>query len=403
MWEPILGRLTLEITSADVIGLMNALNHEKIRLIAINYRSDLVVTVVISQLHYNKLRVVADKQGANVKMLKRSGLYWIGFDLLKRPVLVMFAVSLLLLSAYLSSRIFFVRVNGNTTIPSNLILESAADCGIRFGTSRRQVRSELVKNALLEKIPQLQWAGVNTQGCTAFISVREKTLTEQGNGKKNEICSIVAARDGVIQNCTVYKGNPLCTVGQAVKAGQTLVSGYLDCGIVTKTTKADAEIKALTFRELTFVTPKATAIKADVVGQKTEYAILFGKKLIKLTKDSGNLGATCAKIYEENYLQLPAGFTLPIALVKQTSYYYEETTDTTASADANQWLDSFAQAYLQKNMIAGEIISAQTEIIESQDVSQLKGKYACVEMIGQIKYEQMLGTGDTNDRANREF
>lgn len=403
MWEPIFDRLTLEITSADVVGLLNALNREKIRLIAINYCSDLVVTVVISQLHLNKLRVVADKQGANVKILKKSGLYWIGLNLLKRPVLIIFAVSIVLLSAYLSSRIFFIRVNGNVTIPTNLIVESAADCGIYFGVSRRQVRSELVKNALLEKIPQLQWAGINTQGCTALISVREKTLTEHDNGKKNTVCSIVATRDGIIQNCTVYRGNPLCTVGQAVKAGQTLVSGYLDYGIVTKTTKADAEINAFTFHDLTFITPKATAIKADVVGQKTEYAILLGKKLIKLTKDSGNLGATCAKIYEENYLQLPAGFILPIAFVKETSYYYDETKDTATSADANQWLDSFAKMYLKKHMIAGEILSAQIEMTESQDIRQLKGKYACVEMIGQIKYEQMLGIGDTNDRANREF
>lgn len=403
MWESILGRITLEITSADVVGLLNTLNREKIRLIALNYCSDLVVTVEISQIHLKKLQRIAEKQGASVRIIKKNGLYWTALALMKRPVLVIFAVSILVLSTCLSSRVLFVRIDGNTTIPSNLILESAAECGIRFGTSRRQVRSELVKNALLEKIPQLQWAGVNTQGCTAIISVREKTTAEKENKTKNEICSIVAARDGVIQDCTVYEGNPLCTVGQAVKAGQTLVSGYIDCGIVTKTTKADAEIRALTFRELTFVTPNATAVKGRVVRQKNEYAILLGKKLIKITKDSGNLGVTCAKIYEENYLQLPAGFTLPIALVKQTSFYYEENADTTTDADAQQWLNSFAQAYLQKNMIAGEIISAQTEFAQTQDICRLNGKYACVEMIGQIKYEQMIGTGDTNDRANREF
>ena len=394
MWESILGRLTLELTSADIVGLLNALNRERIRLIGLHYRSDLVVTVEISLVYLKKVQKIAQKQGASVKILRRNGLFWTAMALVKRPVLVMLAICLLLLSSYISSRVFFVRINGNTTIPSNLILESAAECGIKFGTSRRQVRSELVKNALLEKIPQLQWAGVNTQGCTAIISVREKTTIEQEKKAGNEICSIVAARDGVIQDCTVYQGNPLCQVGQAVKAGQTLVSGYLDCGIVIKTTKADAEIRALTFRELSFVTPKPTAVKGRMVQQKTEYAILLGKKLIKLTKDSGNLGVTCAKIYEENYLQLPAGFTLSIALVKQTTFYYEEGTDTITSADPQQWLHSFAQAYLQKNMIAGEIVSAETELAQTKDICCLHGRYACVEMIGQIKYEQMIGNGD---------
>ena len=403
MWESILGTLILEITSADVAELLNILNRERISLHTVNYRSELVITVELPQIHFNKLQKIAEKHGSSVKILRKKGFYWTVIALVKRPVLVLFAVCLLLLSAYLSSRVFFVRIDGNKTIPSNLILESAAECGIKFGTSRRQVRSELVKNALLEKIPQLQWAGVNTQGCTAIISVREKTTAEQENENKNEVCSIVAARDGVIQNCTVYKGNPLCAVGQAVKAGQTLVSGYLDCGIVTKTTKADAEIHALTFRELTFVSPEPTVIKGRMVQQKTEYAILLGKKLIKLTKDSGNLGVTCAKIYEENYLQLPADFTLPVALVKQTTFYYEEGADTTTSTDNQQWLHSFAQAYLLRNMIAGEIVYAQTEFAQAQDICKLNGRYACVEMIGQIKYEQMIGIGDTNDRANCEF
>ena len=394
MWESILGRFVLEITSADVVGLLNVLNREKIKLISFNYNSDLVVTAEISQICYRRVQSIAEKRGASVKILSRKGVYWTALSFLKRPVLALFAVSLLLLSAFLSSRVLFIRIDGNTTIPSNLILKSAAECGISFGTSRRQVRSELVKNALLEKIPQLQWAGVNTQGCIAIISVREKTIADQESSEKNEICSIVATRDGIIQNCTVYKGNPLCSVGQAVKAGQTLVSGYLDCGIVTKTTKADAEIRALTFHQLTFVTPTPTAVKGRVVQEKNEYAILLGKKLIKITKDSGNLGVTCGKIYEENYLQLPAGFTLPIALFKQTTIYYDEIEDTLTSVDTRQWLNTFAQAYLQKNMIAGEIVSEQTELSQMQDLCRLDGKYACVEMIGQVKYEQMIGTGD---------
>jgi len=389
-----LGKFILEITSADIVGLINTLNREKITLISINYNSDLVVTVEILRIHYKKLHETAEKHGASVKIINKKGIYWTLLSFIRRPMLVVFTVSILLLSVFLASRVLFVRIDGNISVPSNLILESAAECGIRFGTKRREIRSELIKNALLEKIPQLQWAGVNTQGCTAIISVREKTTADQENIEKNEICSIVAARDGIIQNCTVYQGNPLCTVGQAVKAGQTLVSGYLDCGIVIKTTKADAEIRALTFRELTFVSPMPTAVRGPVVQKKTEYAILIGKKLIKLTKDSGNLGITCGKIYEENYLQLPAGFTLPIALVKQTTVYYEENMDTAASVDIQQWLNIFAQVYLQKNMIAGEILSSQTELSQTQEFCCLNGKYACVEMIGQVKYEQMIGTGD---------
>ena len=45
------------------------------------------------------------------------------------------------------------------------------------------IRSEKVKNSLLQRIPQLQWAGINTDGCVAVISVREKTAIKNSEFK----------------------------------------------------------------------------------------------------------------------------------------------------------------------------------------------------------------------------
>ena len=76
---------------------------------------------------------------------------------------------LLLLVCILPTRVLFMRVEGNESIPENLILEAAEDCGIRFGASRSAVRSEKVKNGILSRISELQWVGVNTKGCIAVI------------------------------------------------------------------------------------------------------------------------------------------------------------------------------------------------------------------------------------------
>ena len=92
--------------------------------------------------------------------------------MLFRPVLLAGLGILFLLAMYLPSRVLFIRVEGNMQIPDRQILAAAEECGIRFGASRREVRSEKVKNALLSSVPQLQWAGVNTAGCVATISVR---------------------------------------------------------------------------------------------------------------------------------------------------------------------------------------------------------------------------------------
>ena len=63
------------------------------------------------------------------------------------------------------------------------------------------------------------------------------------------------SRDGFIVSATVTRGNFLCRVGQSVKAGQVLISGYTDCGICIQATRAEGEIYAQTSRDFAAVTP----------------------------------------------------------------------------------------------------------------------------------------------------
>ena len=393
----IAGRVVLEITSADSCGFINSLINDGVYLQDVTFVDNLTTKVTTTYHEYKRILAFAEKQGQSVSVLRKLGLRWKINALKKRPVLMICCILALIFACFLQSRVLFFRVDGNHFIPENMILEAAEECGIRFGVSRRKIRSEKMKNALLEKIPQLQWAGINTAGCTATISVREKTEPEETELRPKQVASIIAARDGIIQNCTVYQGNPLCAVGQAVKAGQTLVSGYTDCGIITKATQARAEINALTYRQLELVTPEAEYIRGECVRKITKYSLRIGKKVIKFLKDSGNSSDLCVKIYSEEYWQLPGGFKLPVALIKETSYIYDENTDRSTLSEAESWLTDYAKDYLENVMIAGKVISSQAEIIQDDSVCNLYGKYTCIEMIGQVRVEQtILGEG-TND------
>ena len=381
--------ITVQITSADCSDLLNALNAGKIRLYNVEYLDNLTVRLQIDRKDRMRAQQITQKCGGNYSSVGIAGVLHLVTRFAKRPVLLVFLALVLTLSFYLPNHVLFLSVEGNTTIPTRYILEIAAECGIRFGSARRQVRSEIIKNRLLEKIPQLQWAGINTNGCTAIISVQEKSLHDKLLQNKNAVASIIAARDGVIQSCTVLKGNPLCTVGQAVKAGQTLVSGYLDCGNLTKTTQANAEIKALTFRELELLSPAAIGKRGELTAKKVNYSLRIGKKLIKFYKDSGNLDTTCGKIYSEEYVRLPGGFQLPVAIIKETVEYYAYI-QSPIFADWDSWLPEFARHHLKNLLISGEIISEESAVNTIEDGCYYYGRFACLEMIGQVKYEQTL-------------
>lgn len=388
------GHIVAEITSANISALLNVLLTNDIRLQDMQYRDDLTVRITVRRQDYSKLAYLAEKHGAVVKNTGIFGVFPIVNRFLKRPVLMIFLLLVFLLSCYVPSRIFFISVEGNSQVPEKYILEVAAECGIDFGAKRRVVRSEMMKNRLLEKIPQLQWAGINTSGCTAVISVREKNLTDKQAEPNYKVSSIVASRDGIIQSCTVQQGNTLCAVGQAVKAGQVLVSGYLDCGIVTKTTRADAEIKALTFRDLEVIAPYATGVKGEKQETKTKYSLRIGKNLIKFYKDSGNLDTTCGKIYSEEYVYLPGGFRLPVAIMKETEIDYDADRGELPASDTGEWVEDFANSYLKETMISGKIISDDAEVSPAAGGFRLRGRYACTEMIGQIKQEDFLPKDD---------
>lgn len=394
LWKSLAGMVEVELTSAEPEAALGAVSTRGIEIFRVEQKGELTMRFRIRRKDYNMLAALCEKRGETLKLLRKSGLYWAGRQLLRRPVLLAGMAFFLALVLYLPSRVFFIRVEGNVTVPTRQILEAAGESGICFGASRRQVRSEKVKNALLSAVPQLQWAGVNTAGCVATISVRERT-DAQASQQEWEVTSIVAARDGYILSGTVTRGNALFQVGQAVKAGQVLVSGYTDCGICIQATRAEGEIMAQTNRTLEAVTPSQWVLRGEETGVHRKYSLLFGKKRINLWKDSGILDTTCGRMYMEYYVTLPGGFQLPLALCVEEFTSYETGTAELPQSGAEEALTEYADSYLLQQMVAGEIRSRLQTVCLDGGIYRLKGSYVCVEMIGRVQREQI---GDTNGK-----
>lgn len=390
LWRSFAGIVQIQITSADPSRALRDINAAGITVYDVMYADSLTVCGKLSLRDCDAVDKLLRRRGDKMEILERQGMYWSFRKLLSRPVLVGFLLLVLLLALFLPTRVFFINIEGNTTIPTNLILEKAQECGIRFGASRRAVRSEKMKNALISAIPELQWAGVNTSGCVATISVREKSLSEEETTKQHCVSSIVASRDGVIYSCTVVRGNLLCRAGQAVTAGQTLVSGYTDCGITIQATQAEAEIVARTLRDLEVITPSDAVFRGAETARQTKYSLRIGKKLINFYQDSGISDTTCVKMYEEDYWTLPGGFQLPVAWVTEQYIYYETSENEIIEESAFDWMKDAAQAYLQTQMVAGQIIGDDVSVGLYDGVFRLRGQYACLEMIGQVKSEEII-------------
>lgn len=393
-WHSLSGTLRISLTSADVQGTISAILASKLEVQDIQITSPMCIDFLIRRYDLQNLRKMCEKRGEELEIRRKNGLYWKIQALRQRPVLVIGMVLLLLFTLWVPGRVFFVQVEGNDRIPSRKVAEVAAKCGIFFGSSRREVRSEKVKNALLEAMPELSWAGVNTYGCVAVITVREREEPQEAE-PIHTVSSIVAERDGIIRRIHVLKGSAACKEGQVVKAGQVLISGYTDCGIHIQATAAKGEVYAQTERSITAVAPAICALRGEILETEKKISIIFGKKRVNLQNSSGIPGASCAKIYKENYITLPGGFVLPIAIAVETWVRYEAQE---AQWDASKnFLHSYTRDYLLQLMRCGVIETADTKTMEAPEAWYLAGRFGCYEMIGTTKAEENIPDYVKND------
>lgn len=388
MGKAISGQLWVELTSAEPELAVSAYAGAGIPMEDLQPQGALTLRFWMPRCSYPQARKLAQKRGDCLKILEKRGIYWMLPRLLRRPVLLLGAAVLTGLTLFLPSRILFVQVEGNAAVPARQILEAAAESGLAFGTSRRQVRSEKVKNALLSKIPQLQWAGVNTSGCVATVSVRERTVLPPAQDPVG-VSSLCAVRDGYIRSITATAGTALVQPGQTVQAGQVLISGYTDCGLRLRGEQAKGEVFAQTQQELTAVLPAKWTLRGQSLAQRRSYSLLIGKNRINLWKDSGIWEDTCGRMYEEHYITLPGGFRLPLALCIQTRTTFALSSETIPEAQAGKELTDFARRTVLKRMVAGEIQQAAEHLHQDGGCFWLEARYVCQEMIARQRQEQI--------------
>ena len=396
------GSVQVTLETPDIPECLRLLEREKIPVFTIRLVDTVTLELTASRKNLRKLQDLCQRKGYVLRVKQKKGLFWLIRSLFHRPVFLTGMVLLVWTAALLPGRILFISTEGNETVPSRFILESAEACGLKFWSQRREVRSEQIKNGLLEAIPQLQWVGVNTYGCRGVITVRERS-EEPADDPGNSVSHIMAARDGVIDSCTVTRGSGNCTVGQAVTKGDILISGFTDCGLTITAERAEGEILAQTKRTVCVLTPATGYIQTETSAVKKRFSLLLGKKRINFYKGSGISGATCDKMYSKYVLTLPGGFTLPVALLKETTVSCSVTE--AAVQNREQLLKDFAADYLSKQMTDGTILRRTEKLTETDTLVQLNGVYDCLENIGIVQEEKIgefNGKTDGTDRERRQ-
>ncbi len=379
-------QIFVRITGADIPAILRISTQQGIQVFNVIWENDLEITLQMTWTDFARMQKIVRKKGAELELLQTAGIYFRAVRLFRRPVLSLGMLLVLAMTLWIPSKILFVQVQGNSTLRTEEILCAAESCGISFGASRREVRSERTKNELTQALPQLQWVGVNTAGCVAVISVREGP---DGDHKEERavVSNVVASRDGIILTANATAGQLMCIPGQAVTQGQVLISGYQDLGLVLRSVRAQGEIYAKTVRRFTLVYPSSYYLDTGDSCVERRISLLVGKKRINLSKGSSIYATGCDKIYKEYYIVLPGGFVLPLGLAVER---FERRTQETYSLPSCQGqILSASDRIVLESMIAGTITDRRFAILETEGFWQLTAAYLCTEMIGRDRPEEL--------------
>ncbi len=262
---------------------------------------------------------LAETCGGTWEMLAAAGLPTLWRAARRRGVLVILLAAAMLGLFASSLFVWEITVGENDSeIPDSEILLVLAEQGVGVGSFWPGLRADLIRSRALEALPGLSWLTVNINGTRAIVQVRA-TVPAPEIWDPRQTGDVIADTAGVITSLTVLEGKPLVRRGDAVEAGQVLISADLGPGADgrTRTVRARGEVTARTWHELTATASLTEWIKTPSGRPSRRFGLLLGKRAHFFSRDSGILLPDCDRMTKVKRLAVKGAFSLPIGWITE--------------------------------------------------------------------------------------
>lgn len=338
-----------------------------------------------------RLKAEAYGQGLAIRVGEVKGLPGILYERRYRfgiPFGILFCVFLFVWS---EGTLFSIRVDGNSKLSDEEIIEELSACGLSVGDSLRGLDTSILENRVLIASEDIAWISVNLRGNVAHVVVREREAppTEE----RADASNLVAKRGGIIEWMEEIRGEIVVEVGDAVAEGDLLVSGvYGKEDGPLRISRASGRVYARTQRQFEVRIPLAYEKKEYTGEVLSEKYLIFFKKEVKFFANTGNLPPTCDTIERVEHFGLREDSTLPVG-IRTVEFLEYRTVEAKRSPDAAEEL---AYYYLRLRMESeipeGMLVrkSLRTELTDEEFVLYCDAEY--IEDIAEVKNIEVEGS-----------
>ncbi len=240
--------------------------------------------------------------------------------------LALAAAALCLLSRF----VLVVEVEGNETVPTQVILTELQRLGLRPGVYGPSLKVGDLANEALLRLDGLSWMAVNLHGIRAQVVVRER-VEKPEIVDETVLGDIVAEAPGLVTHLEVWAGDPAVAEGATVLPGDVLIRGsvYMAPPQWSENpprwmpVRAQGRVEGRTWRVLTAAIPLEAQVKALSGEERSGWSLtIFGRR-VNFYQNSGIPFDRYDKISRTWNFALPGGGLLPVAVHRETWRGYE--------------------------------------------------------------------------------
>lgn len=383
------GSCTVAVSAPHRTAAMNLCMQMGLQYRSFQWQEDGSIRFCCTAASARRFVAACQRSGIDAKIVACRGLPRFLAQIGQRVGLMVGAVLALALIVLSGLFVWDVQVEGNVSLTEGEVLKELRECGFGVGSYLPNLRVREIENRVLMASERIGWLSINTRGTVAHVQIIEHISGESADGGDPSTvrpANLVATRDGQIEYLELYRGNAVVVSGQAVKAGELLVSGLYDSQTGRfRWTRAAGRVMARTERTLTVEIPLSYEEKVYTDPVLQEIELHFFNFSHKIFKNSRNSNILCDIIKYNSNLgqlgnnQLPLSFSYTRAYPYRTEKRERSTTEALALC--------YEELSRQLSALSGEVQLLQKSIVTAvgENSVTLTCTLVCIENIAAVQ------------------
>lgn len=375
------GYVRIKVEGFYIERFINMCISKKILLTDIKREKSTLMYANIGISDYKKIRQIAKKTKTKVKIENKKGMPFTLHKYRKRKIFGFLFLSVILGLIIFSNYIWNIEIIGNINIPAEEVLKALEESGLKVGTSKNNMDTDSVINKIRLNRDDIAWIGITVKGTNAIVKIKEIAKPPEIIDK-NEYCSIIADKTGMITKVNVQAGTAAVKVGDIVEKGETLVEGYIEGKYTgTRYVHSIADIEAKIWYTKKEKQPLIQNIEKETGKKEKKYSIKFKKNQINLFKTLSKF-EKYDTIIENKKIKLFSNFYLPIELVKTINKEYNIEQKIYSEEELTEKIKEKLKQELDEKTKSKNVINVSVNINSGNGYVEVEMTYEVLEGIG---------------------